>query len=52
MSGKSNVLFWLERNGISANDALVERLFDAAKKSSRVLTDDEIHALCKETTPN
>jgi isopropylmalate/homocitrate/citramalate synthase len=52
MSGKSNVLFWLERNGISANDALVERLFDAAKKSSRVLTDDEIHALCKETAPN
>jgi 2-isopropylmalate synthase len=44
MSGKSNVLFWLERRGIPADDALVARLLDAAKKSARVLTEDELLA--------
>ena len=52
MSGKSNVLFWLERHGIPASDALVNRIFDSAKQSSRVLTDDEILALVSESAPN
>jgi 2-isopropylmalate synthase len=46
MSGKSNVLFWLERNNIPADEALVTRILDAAKNSARVLTDDELTALC------
>ncbi|HWY45516.1 MAG TPA: LeuA family protein [Candidatus Sulfotelmatobacter sp.] len=46
MSGKSNVLFWLERHKIPADEALVTRIFDAAKQSARVLTDDEILSLC------
>src|SRR5579863_3793718 len=46
MSGKSNVLFWLERHKIPADEALVARLLDAAKQSSRVLTEDELLALC------
>jgi 2-isopropylmalate synthase len=45
MSGKSNVLYWLEKHGIPASDELVERIYDAAKKSERVLTDEEILAL-------
>lgn len=45
MSGKSNVLYWLETRGIPANDELVERIYNAAKKSERVLTDEEILAL-------
>jgi len=48
MSGKSNVLFWLERHGIPADDATVNRIFDAAKRSARVLTDAEVQALCSE----
>jgi isopropylmalate/homocitrate/citramalate synthase len=52
MSGKSNVLFWLERHGISADDAVVNRIFDAAKQSVRVLTDEEVLALCAETARN
>ncbi len=52
MSGKSNVLFWLERHGIPADDAVVNRIFDAAKQSARVLTDDEVFALCAETARN
>ena len=42
MSGKSNVLFWLERHGIPPDEALVERLFTRAKASRTVLTDEEI----------
>jgi 2-isopropylmalate synthase len=45
LSGKSNVIYWLERHGIPASDETVNRIFDAAKKSSRVLTDAEIFAL-------
>ncbi|HXM92748.1 MAG TPA: LeuA family protein [Candidatus Dormibacteraeota bacterium] len=52
MSGKSNVLFWLEKHGIPADDAIVERLLDAAKRSARVLTDSELLALCAETARN
>jgi 2-isopropylmalate synthase len=51
MSGKSNVLYWLARHRIPADDALVSRILDAAKQSSRVLTDPEIHALCAEPAP-
>jgi 2-isopropylmalate synthase len=42
MSGKSNVIYWLKTHGIEADDARVERIFDAAKKSDRLLTDEEI----------
>jgi 2-isopropylmalate synthase len=52
MSGKSNVLFWLERHGIPPDDALVNRIFDAAKQSSRVLTESEVQALCAEAARN
>jgi 2-isopropylmalate synthase len=46
MSGKSNVIYWLARHGIAETEELVNRIFDAAKQSSRVLTDDEVRALC------
>src|SRR5207247_1764846 len=48
MSGKSNVLFWLEKHRIPADDATVARIFDAAKQSPRVLSDAEVLALCTE----
>jgi 2-isopropylmalate synthase len=44
MSGKSNVLFWLERHSIQPDEELVERLFNRAKASRTVLTDEEIFA--------
>jgi 2-isopropylmalate synthase len=46
MSGKSNVIYWLARHGIPETDELVNRIFDAAKQSPRVLTEDEVRALC------
>ncbi|HKS68017.1 MAG TPA: hypothetical protein VJR26_12325 [Candidatus Acidoferrales bacterium] len=45
LSGKSNVTFWLEKRGIPVSDALVDRIFDVAKKSERVLEEKEILAL-------
>ena len=42
MSGKSNVLFWLERHGIVPTDDLVERVFARAKASDHTLTEAEI----------
>ena len=42
MSGKSNVEFWLERHGIEAGGELVDRIFQRAKESDRILSDDEI----------
>ena len=45
LSGRSNVIYWLEKRGIPATDELVDRIFDAAKKSERIFTEDEIIAL-------
>ncbi len=42
MSGKSNVLFWLERRGIPAADDVVERIYQRAKQSDHTLTEEEI----------
>jgi len=46
MSGKSNVIFWLERRGITPTDELVERIFQRAKQGDHTLTDDEILECC------
>ena len=42
MSGKSNVLFWLERRGIPATDELVDRIYQRAKASDHTLSDAEV----------
>jgi len=44
-SGKSNVLHWLRAHGIEATDAVVERVFEAAKNGNRVLEEHEVLAL-------
>jgi 2-isopropylmalate synthase len=44
MSGKSNVVFWLEKRGIKPTDPLVDRIFQKAKASPTVLTEEEILA--------
>jgi len=45
MSGKSNVIYWLEKRGIEANEDRVSRIYDRAKQASGVLADDEIMRL-------
>ena len=42
MSGKSNVLFWLERHGVPPADDVVERIYQRAKASDHTLTEPEI----------
>lgn len=42
MSGKSNVIYYLEARGVAADEALVDRLLEAAKKSSSVLEEAEV----------
>lgn len=49
VSGLSNVKCWLEDHGHNADDSvLCQCLFDAAKRTSRVLRDDEIEAMIQE----
>src|ERR1700676_4116091 len=42
MSGKSNILWWLERRGIPATDEVVDRIYQRAKKSDHTLSEAEI----------
>src|SRR5579872_6335559 len=42
MSGKSNVLFWLDRRGIPASDDVVDRIYQRAKASDHTLSESEI----------
>jgi 2-isopropylmalate synthase len=45
LSGKSNVIYWLEKRGIEATNERVELIFAAAKKAQAVLTEAEIRGL-------
>ncbi|HEV7902997.1 MAG TPA: LeuA family protein [Pyrinomonadaceae bacterium] len=42
MSGKSNVVYWLESRGIEASDERVARIYDKAKSASGVLEEEEM----------
>jgi 2-isopropylmalate synthase len=42
MSGKSNVLFWLEQRGLPVSDQVVDRIYKRAKASDHTLTEAEI----------
>jgi 2-isopropylmalate synthase len=42
MSGKSNVIFWLEKRGIQATEERVNAIYDKAKQSDRLLTTEEV----------
>ena len=50
LSGRSNVVFWLEKRGLPATDEIVDRVFAAAKASNRVLTHDQIQRIVDEST--
>jgi 2-isopropylmalate synthase len=47
MSGKSNVIFWLESHGFEPTAERVARIFDRAKESDRLLTAEELHGLAR-----
>jgi len=45
LSGKSNVVFWLESRGLPATEEIVERIFAAAKASNRTLTHEQVRKI-------
>jgi len=45
MSGKSNVVYWLESRGIEATEERVGRIYDRAKSASGVLGEEELMQL-------
>ena len=51
MSGKSNVLFWLQRRGIPASDDLVESIYQRAKASDHTLSEAEILECVERVAP-
>jgi 2-isopropylmalate synthase len=48
MSGESNVIYWLQDHGLHADPELVRTIFARAKASDRVLSEEELAALCRE----
>jgi len=47
MSGRSNVIFWLEKRGLTASDEIVDRILAEAKKSDAVLTEETIRSVLR-----
>ena len=45
MSGKSNVIFWLETRGMEANEDRVNRIYEHAKSATAVLSEEELMRL-------
>ncbi len=44
MCGLSNVIYWLAANGYPQEETLAKEIFQQAKSTNRVLTEDELHA--------
>ena len=42
MSGRSNIVFWLEKNGYQPSENLVNYLFEVAKSKRRLMEDEEV----------
>jgi 2-isopropylmalate synthase len=51
MSGVSNVLYYLESRGLPSGPAVVQAVLAAAKRSERLLTDEEIREAIASATP-
>ena len=45
MSGRSNVVYWLEKRGLDVTEERVDRIFAKAKAAGSVLTEEEIRRL-------
>ena len=44
MSGRSNIIWWLQQNGYEVSEELVSHMFEVAKGQRRLMTDEEVHA--------
>ena len=43
MCGLSNVIYWLDAHGYPQEESLARQIFETAKATNRVLTDEELH---------
>jgi isopropylmalate/homocitrate/citramalate synthase len=48
MCGLSNVVYWLSANGYPQEEALAKQIFQLAKSTNRVLTEDELHSCARQ----
>jgi len=44
MSGLSNLIYWLASHGYPQEEQLVKEIFQRAKSTNRILTDEELHS--------
>jgi 2-isopropylmalate synthase len=47
MCGLSNVIYWLDAHGYPQEELLAKELFQLAKSTNRVLTDDELNSAAR-----
>src|SRR5688572_2237368 len=47
MCGLSNVIYWLAANGYPQEEQLAKEIFQLAKSTNRVLTDEELHSCAR-----
>ncbi len=47
MSGLSNVIYWLAAHGYAQEEPLAKEIFQLAKSTNRILTDEELHSAVK-----
>jgi len=47
MCGLSNVIFWLASHGYPQEEPLAKEIFQLAKSTNRILTDDELHSTAR-----
>jgi isopropylmalate/homocitrate/citramalate synthase len=47
MCGLSNVIYWLDANGYPQEELLAKELFQLAKSTNRILTDEELHSCAR-----
>ncbi|HWW60883.1 MAG TPA: 2-isopropylmalate synthase, partial [Thermoanaerobaculia bacterium] len=47
MCGLSNVIYWLDSHGYPQEETLAKEIFQLAKATNRILTDDELHSCAR-----
>jgi 2-isopropylmalate synthase len=47
MSGQSNVIYWLKQRGIDPKPDLVETILEEAKRSDKILEEQEVHEIIR-----
>ncbi|MEO2208711.1 MAG: LeuA family protein, partial [Candidatus Poseidoniia archaeon] len=48
MSGRSNIIWWLQQNGYEVDDDMVAHIFEVAKGQRRMMSDEKVHAAIAE----